>query len=336
MTSQISAIIPNYNHANYLPTSVKALQQQTRPPDEIIIIDDASTDNSIEVISALVGADPRIKFLKNPKNRGAIFTLNRGIEAASGNFIYCGAADDVTEKNLLATLLAQLGHAPEAGFACGVARLTNQTSDYVSLRPAIIPSVRPKIFTSPQTRDLLRVADNLFLSVVTLYRTQNLREMGGFDETLGPYCDGYALREIAAKNGFVFVPKILGTWRQSNESYSQALLGQPAENLQFIEACCIKAENNPHFNDGFAKQLRCRLVFSTVRKLIHLQNGAPQSFLKNAGFNGSYVNLMYWVEFFPPKTKEAFLLVLATLLLRPFSLRKLALSWVLKTVRYIK
>ncbi len=335
MTSQISAIIPNYNHANYLPTSVTALQRQTRPPDEIIIIDDASTDNSIEVISALVGADPRIKFLKNRKNRGAIFTLNRGIEAASGNFIYCGAADDVTEKNLFVTLLAQLGQAADAGFACGVARVTNETGDYISLRPAIFPSVRKKIFTSPQTRDLLRVADNLFLSVVTLYRAQNLREIGGFDETLGPYCDGYALREIAAKSGFVFVPEILGTWRQSNESYSQALLSRPTENLQFIEACFIKEENNPHFSDGFAKQLRCRLVFSTVRKLIHLQNSTPQSFLKNAGFDGFFVSLMFWAEFFPAKTKEAFLLVLATLLLRPISLQKLAMSWVLKKVRFI-
>ena len=334
MTSQISAIIPNYNHANYLPTSVTALQQQTRPSDEIIIIDDASTDNSIEVISALAEADPRIKVLKNRKNRGAIFTLNRGIEAASGNLIYCGAADDVTEKKLFVTLLAQIGRAPDAGFACGVARLTNQKGDYLSLRPAIIPSVRPKIFTPSQTRDLLRVADNLFLSVVTLYRAQNLKEIGGFDETLGPYCDGYALREIAAKSGFVFVPEILGTWRQSNDSYSQALLSRPAENLKFIEACFKKAENNPDFNHRFVRQLRRRLVFSTVRNLIFLQHSAPQQFLKRAGFGGPLVSLTFWAEFLPSRTKEYIQLILATLLLRPLSLRKLAMSWVIKRVRF--
>ena len=272
--------------------------------------------------------------MKNRKNRGAIFTLNRGIEAASGNLIYCGAADDVTEKKLFVTLLAQIGRAPDAGFACGVARLTNQKGDYLSLRPAIIPSVRPKIFTPPQTRDLLRVADNLFLSVVTLYRAQHLKEIGGFDETLGPYCDGYALREIAAKSGFVFVPEILGTWQQNDKSYSQGLICKPVENLKFMEACFEKAKSNPHFDHGFAGQLRRRFFFSTIRKLILAPNSPPHFFLKQARFSGVFISIMRRTECLPSKSKKFLQLSLVTIVLRPVSLHRLFLSWIIKKVRF--
>ena len=61
----VKDFLTNYNHARYLPQSLGALLAQSRPADELIVIDDASTDNSIEVIQDLVSQAPYVTFLRN-------------------------------------------------------------------------------------------------------------------------------------------------------------------------------------------------------------------------------------------------------------------------------
>ncbi len=68
----VSVILPNYNHAHYLPQCLNAMLDQSVKPTEIIVIDDASTDNSIEVISDYVRRDPVVKLIQNEKNIGNV------------------------------------------------------------------------------------------------------------------------------------------------------------------------------------------------------------------------------------------------------------------------
>src|SRR5580704_16204019 len=94
MFTTLSVILPNYNHARYLPRAIGAIAGQSRKPDEFIIIDDGSTDDSREVIAACQRDFPGLSVLFNPQNLGAIPTLQRGLEIARGKYIYFAAADD--------------------------------------------------------------------------------------------------------------------------------------------------------------------------------------------------------------------------------------------------
>src|SRR5262245_37122105 len=91
---QLSVVLPNYNHGHLLPRAVRALLAQEPPPHEIIIIDDGSSDDSRVTIEQIAARSPTVRVLLNETNRGAIPTLNRGLEAAVGRYVYLAAADD--------------------------------------------------------------------------------------------------------------------------------------------------------------------------------------------------------------------------------------------------
>lgn len=101
----ISVIIPNYNHASFLKQRLDSVLNQTLKPFEIIVLDDCSTDNSVQIIEEYVEAHPQIKFIKNEKNSGSPFAQwNKAVSLASGDLVWIAESDDVAEFTFLETL----------------------------------------------------------------------------------------------------------------------------------------------------------------------------------------------------------------------------------------
>lgn len=92
MGDLVSIIMPSYNTAQYISDSIKSIQAQTYNNWELIIVDDCSTDNSIDVIKAF--NDPRIILLKNTKNSGAALSRNYALREAKGRWIAFLDSDD--------------------------------------------------------------------------------------------------------------------------------------------------------------------------------------------------------------------------------------------------
>ncbi|MBM3804581.1 MAG: glycosyltransferase family 2 protein [Acidimicrobiia bacterium] len=84
----LSVIIPNYNHAAFLPRSLGAILAQSVQPLEIIVMDDASTDNSVEVIESFVRRHPHIRLHRNARNLGVVANGNRAVDLAQGDYMY--------------------------------------------------------------------------------------------------------------------------------------------------------------------------------------------------------------------------------------------------------
>lgn len=85
--STLSVILPNYNHSALLTTACDAIFAQSVQPLEVIIIDDASTDLSLKVITSLQAKYSSIKLIQNQKNVGPVLTINRGIKEAKGTYL---------------------------------------------------------------------------------------------------------------------------------------------------------------------------------------------------------------------------------------------------------
>ena len=115
----VTAIVPNYNHAHYVRNAIRSLLDQSHTPDELIVIDDGSTDDSLAVIERVCGGASNVRILRNPENRGVIYTLNRGLDEARGDYVLFGAADDRYCPGLFAASLAALQRHPDAGLSCG-------------------------------------------------------------------------------------------------------------------------------------------------------------------------------------------------------------------------
>ena len=102
----VSVIIPNYNHARFLKERIDSIITQTYNNHEVIILDDNSTDNSIEIINQYKSNPHVSKIDINTKNSGSPFIQwQKGFELAKGELIWIAESDDTCEKNLLETLV---------------------------------------------------------------------------------------------------------------------------------------------------------------------------------------------------------------------------------------
>lgn len=99
---KISVIIPVFNEEKYIGQCLTALKKQTIKPDEIIVVNNNSTDKSIQIINSFKKNLP-IKIV-NEKKQGIIFTRNRGLDKAMGEIIIRTDADTRQPKNWLATI----------------------------------------------------------------------------------------------------------------------------------------------------------------------------------------------------------------------------------------
>jgi len=213
MPPTLSVVLPNYNHAKFIGRALAALFGQERAADEIIVIDDGSTDDSVAVIERIAAGKPATRLLRNPKNVGVIPTLQRGLEEARGDYVYFAASDDWVFPEFFALALRRLEANPGVGLFCGEAMLVDGTSN----RPfAVRPAVRPQMSAGPidaaGVKKLLRTTDNWILTGSTVFRREYVAWAGGFDARLGSFADGFVARKIALRYGFYFEPKIVASW----------------------------------------------------------------------------------------------------------------------------
>lgn len=108
LQNKVSVVIPNYNYARYIRKRIWSAVRQTSSIYELIILDDASTDGSQEIIEREISKvrekypELKVKFIKNEKNSGkAIRQWGRGFKEASGDFVWIAEADDLSSRHFL-------------------------------------------------------------------------------------------------------------------------------------------------------------------------------------------------------------------------------------------
>ena len=116
-TPTVSIILPNRNYAKFLPDTIASIKAQTLNDWECIIIDDASTDNSVEVFKSLIAGDERFKLVTNPEPIGISAARNIGLDMATGEYVSFLDSDDCYAEYFLEMLvtLARTANVDVAG-----------------------------------------------------------------------------------------------------------------------------------------------------------------------------------------------------------------------------
>lgn len=109
---RLTVFMPVYNREQYLKESIRSILNQDYTDFELLIIDDGSTDNSISIIQSF--KDDRIRLLKNESNKGVVFTRNRGLEEAKGEYILLLDSDDIALPGRLRKQLEFMENKPDA------------------------------------------------------------------------------------------------------------------------------------------------------------------------------------------------------------------------------
>lgn len=114
----VSIVVPNYNHARHLAFRLDSILNQIYQDFEVILLDDASSDDSLKVINDYVSKDRRIRSFCNTLNSGSPFKQwARGIKLARGEYIWIAESDDYADKRFISTLLPKLIQNPKLSIA---------------------------------------------------------------------------------------------------------------------------------------------------------------------------------------------------------------------------
>lgn len=322
MPPTLSVVLPNYNHAKFIGRALAALLSQERTVDEIIVIDDGSTDDSVAVIERIAAAAPAIRLLRNSVNVGVIPTLQRGLEAARGKYVYFAASDDWVLPGFFALALRRLEAATDTGLFCGEAMLIDGRSNRpFAVRPAVRPRLRAGRIDAAQAQDLLRSTDNWILTGSAIFRRDCVTWAGGFDARLTTSADGLMARKIALRYGLYFEPRMVATWVVFPDSASRQTARDLERSRYTLDAIPRLIAADPGFPPWYAELFRDRWRFATCRLALQadpidrdvvLELGAP-----SAAEKAKLASILAW-----PQRNLARLVILARLWyrLRPTSL----------------
>lgn len=231
----LTAILCNYNHGKLIGRAIDALLTQSRLPDELILVDDGSTDDSCAIMEAWAAKSPVIRFLRNERNLGFHASAARALAAATGDYVYSGAADDHVLPGFFENVCGLMDQHPAAGVGC---------AKVVTAEPSG-RRIRSDGYRQVSTAGYLSPAEYLHLcleaeppthslSAATIYRREHLLQAGGWRKDLGSWSDTFAIRAIALQTGMCHVPQEGVVWFVMPGGMSQSTLSDPRRALSLV------------------------------------------------------------------------------------------------------
>lgn len=128
---EISVVVPSYNHAVYIGDAVKSVLSQSFKDLELIVVDDGSKDNSLEILSGFT--DPRLRVITQT-NQGAHVAINRGIKSSTGKYIAILNSDDVFHPLRLEKLLTVLKSDSQIGLTGSYIEIIGQSGNTLGIK----------------------------------------------------------------------------------------------------------------------------------------------------------------------------------------------------------
>lgn len=262
--------MPNYNHGHLIEVAITSIMSQNPTPFEIIIIDDASTDNSKEVINNLSRKVGNIKTIFLSANVGPIAAARLAFDDVEGDLIHFAAADDEIEAGAYGILTSALENYPEAAFASGLVKVIDRKG--ASLKPLLVPSSQLIYFKPSVVKKKLKYSDNFILTMTCLFRVEHIKKLGFFDPNLESMSDGIFARKLALKFGFVFIPEILYSWNRDENGLSQKANKDVSKFFIILEKIAVEMEKDDIYPRWYLRKFLARLHFSNIVVLIKNAN----------------------------------------------------------------
>jgi glycosyltransferase involved in cell wall biosynthesis len=199
----VSVIIPTYNYARFIGEAIDSALAQTRPPLEVIVVDDGSTDGTAEVLAAY---GDRIRVLRQ-KNSGVAMARNAGIAAARGEYLAFLDSDDAWYPRKLERQMPRFDAEPFLGLVhCGAETIDSEGRTLTTSVAGMEGNV---------AEAMLRLDREVIMpqgsSIVVPKRVAE--DIGGFDARLPPSEDWDFCYRIAARYAVGYVPEVLVRYR---------------------------------------------------------------------------------------------------------------------------
>ena len=221
-TPTLSVTVLNYNYAHYLPQCLDSILSQTWKDFELILINDRSTDNSLEVIQPYL-ADSRIKFVNHEENKGFVASLIEGSSLSRGKYMTVISADDYcVSPNAFSILLEPLEADDSVVLSYSAFGLYDANSKCTDIaRPHQHSFVRSGL---EEFTDLVE-AKYFILHSGTIIRTSAYYAAGGYDTSLRYSVDTILFLLLCAQGKFAYSENELYGYRMHGTNMSRSFVG---------------------------------------------------------------------------------------------------------------
>lgn len=222
----VSVIIPVYNKCDFIQETIDSVLRQEFDRFEIIVVDDGSTDGSLDVIRSF--NDPRISVFSQ-QNAGVERARNFGLSLSTGALVVFLDADDLMSANRLNKQINRFDSNQDL-------MLLGTWANVIDHSGNVAGSICP-----PTSNDALQIAHlfrNQFVSSSVMIRRDAINDVGGFDETRGKrFAEDYDLWNKISKKGLIAnIPEKLTTYRRLKASRSQSKDSSLLESARDISA----------------------------------------------------------------------------------------------------
>lgn len=205
----VSIITPVWNRPDLVVDAIKSVQAQTYKNWEMIITDDGSTDNTVEIIKKFAKKDKRIKILE-PGHQGVSGARNSSIKEATGEWIAFLDSDNVWTPNFLSSMVGSLNK-------------TKQRAAYSAIRMDNNGQIRYR--TTEYNPEILKTGNFIDLNSIVVDR-KIIDKIGGFDTELRRMVDYDLVIKISREVDFVYVP-VVGVLYSDHEDQSRITTTEP-------------------------------------------------------------------------------------------------------------
>jgi glycosyltransferase involved in cell wall biosynthesis len=220
----VSVIVPAYNAEKTILETIQSIRAQTFSDFELIVINDGSSDRTVELLSTI--NDPRLK-VSSYENGGLPVARNRGIQRATGEFITFIDADDLWKPDKLEAQLKALQEYPEAGVVYSWTAFIDENSNFLYAWEPLY--WRGNVYPRLLIRNFISSGSNL------LVRRQFIQAAGEFDPNLKSVEDWDYYLRLAALCPFAVVPEYHILYRRSTQSMTSKVDVMEKANLTVIE-----------------------------------------------------------------------------------------------------
>ena len=255
MSKKVSIIIPCYNQGRYVKEAIESVYSQTYKNIEIICVNDASSDDSAEIIQALSeeGSLPSFSFINHAENKGVVATRNEAIGIATGEYILPLDADDTIEPTYIEKAVKVLDENPDIGIVyCWV----NNFGKYMNSNVT-----RWKDFD---------VSDELFVNSIvntSMYRKSDFIQVGGYKEYMNKGFEDWDLWLSFIENGFkaYLIKEVLFNYRREIPN-SRSIYA--VESLDELYRTILRHHMELYINNGLCIEKLFKYDYILIKKHI--------------------------------------------------------------------
>ncbi len=225
----ISVVVPVHNGMRFLPETLASVLGQYRAPDEVVVVENGSTDGTLEWLRDL--GDPRVRVVVQPRLVSPAENWTTAVASATGDLVKLVCADDLLDPVALAEQAKALADHPGAVLVAAWRRIIDPHGRVISARRGLGP-LRGEISGEAAIRSCaLRGANAFGEAAAVLFRRAELQAAMPWDDSLPYLIDLELYSRVAAGRTVVMLPRVHASFRVSSGSWSRKLSRQQVDDF---------------------------------------------------------------------------------------------------------